>query len=168
MRPAAIPAIPATVDYSHGVTCVDTEQVRPGQACCYLISGGGRSGTAQYGFVDCGTSLSVPGLKAVLAARGIGLDQIAYVMPTHVHLDHAGGAGLLMRECPNAKLVVHPRGARHMVDPSALIAGATAVYGPEKMAEMYGEIVPIDESRVIVADEGFTLDSRSCRSTNRG
>ncbi len=151
-------ALPATVDYAHGITCIDTEQVRPGQACCYLIGSGQRSGTAQYAFVDCGTSLSVPGIKAVLAARGIGLDQIAYVMPTHVHLDHAGGAGLLMRECGHAKLVVHPRGAKHLIDPAALIAGATAVYGPEQMAAMYGEIVPIDASRVIVADDGYRLD----------
>ncbi|MCX7060784.1 MAG: MBL fold metallo-hydrolase [Gammaproteobacteria bacterium] len=151
-------ALPATVDYAHGITCIDTEQVRPGQACCYLIGSGQRSGTAQYAFVDCGTSLSVPGIKAVLAARGIGLDQIAYVMPTHVHLDHAGGAGLLMRECGHAKLVVHPRGAKHLIDPAALIAGATAVYGPKQMAAMYGEIVPIDASRVIVADDGYRLD----------
>lgn len=146
-------AVPANVDYPNAITCIDTEQVRPGQACCYLIGGG-----SQYAFVDCGTSLSVPGIKAVLAARGIGLEQIAYVMPTHVHLDHAGGAGLLMRECPNAKLVVHPRGAKHLIDPTALIAGATGVYGPEKMAAMYGEIVPIEASRVIVADDGFQLD----------
>lgn len=146
-------AVPATVDYSHAITCVDTEQVRPGQACCYLLGSGGR-----YAFIDCGTSLSVPGLKAVLAARGIGVEQIAYVMPTHVHLDHAGGAGLLMRECPNAKLVVHPRGAKHLIDPTALIAGATGVYGPERMAVMYGEIVPIDAARVIVADDGYELD----------
>jgi len=146
-------AVPANVDYPNAITCIDTEQVRPGQACCYLIGGG-----SQYAFVDCGTSLSVPGIKAVLAARGIGLEQIAYVMPTHVHLDHAGGAGLLMRECPNAKLVVHPRGAKHLIDPTALIAGATGVYGPEKMAAMYGEIVPIEASRVIVADDGFRLD----------
>lgn len=146
-------AVPANVDYPNAITCIDTEQVRPGQACCYLIGGGD-----QYAFVDCGTSLSVPGIKAVLAARGIGLGQIAYVMPTHVHLDHAGGAGLLMRECANAKLVVHPRGAKHLIDPTALIAGATGVYGPEKMAAMYGEIVPIEASRVIVADDGFRLD----------
>jgi len=145
--------LPAVIDYSHQVSCIDTEQVRAGQACCYLLGSGD-----QYAFIDCGTSLSVPGIKAVLAARGIGLGQIAYVMPTHVHLDHAGGAGLLMRECPNAKLVVHPRGAKHLIDPTALIAGATGVYGPEQMAAMYGEIVPIEAARVIVADDGFQLD----------
>ncbi|WP_295682617.1 MBL fold metallo-hydrolase [uncultured Nevskia sp.] len=150
MFPAKLPAV---IDYPDGISCIDTEQQRTGLACCYLM----RSGD-QYAFIECGTSLSVPGLKAVLAERGIGLDQIAYVIPTHVHLDHAGGVGLLMKDCPNAKLVVHPRGARHLIDPSALIAGATAVYGPENMATMYGEILPVAEDRVIVADDNYVLD----------
>lgn len=145
--------LPAVIDYPDNISCIDTEQQRTGLACCYLM----RSGN-QYAFIECGTSLSVPGLKAVLAERGIGLDQIAYVIPTHVHLDHAGGAGLLLRDCPNAKLVVHPRGARHLVDPSALIAGATAVYGPDNMAAMYGEILPVAADRVIVAEDNFVLD----------
>jgi glyoxylase-like metal-dependent hydrolase (beta-lactamase superfamily II) len=73
-------------------------------------------------------------------------------MPTHVHLDHAGGAGALLRELPRARLVIHPRGARHMIDPSRLIAGATAVYGPGAMRATYGEIAPVPEARVVVAD----------------
>jgi len=145
--------LPATINYPDNITCIDTEQQRAGLACCYLM----RSGN-EYAFIECGTSLSIPGLLAVLAKRGIGTDQIAYIMPTHVHLDHAGGAGLLMQHCPNAKLVIHPRGARHMVDPTALIAGATAVYGPEAMKVMYGDIVPVEESRVIVAEDNFRLD----------
>ena len=58
---------------------------------------------------------------------------------THVHLDHAGGVGVLMNQLPNAKLVVHPRGSRHMIDPSKLIAGATAIYGPDEMSKTYGK-----------------------------
>ena len=65
------------------------------------------------------------------------------VIPTHVHLDHAGGAGLLMQQLPQARLLVHARGARHMVDPSQLWAGATAVYGPEEMARSYGQLQPV-------------------------
>jgi glyoxylase-like metal-dependent hydrolase (beta-lactamase superfamily II) len=122
-------------------------------ACCYLLRSGDR-----YAFVECGTSLSVPGLLGVLRQRGIGLDQVDYVMPTHVHLDHAGGAGLLMSQLPNARLVMHPRGARHMIDPSKLIEGAAAVYGADKLGEMYGQILPVPESRVIVADDNFRLD----------
>ncbi|GAC1625463.1 MAG: MBL fold metallo-hydrolase [Nevskia sp.] len=144
---------PHTIDYPDNISCVDTEQHRPGLAACYLL----RSGD-EYAFVECGTSLSVPGLLKVLEHRGIAREQIAYVMPTHVHLDHAGGAGLLMRECPNAKLVIHPRGAKHMIDPAALIAGATEVYGAENMPAMYGEILPVEDARVIVAPDNFRLD----------
>jgi glyoxylase-like metal-dependent hydrolase (beta-lactamase superfamily II) len=154
MFPATLPAV---IDYPDNISCIDTEQQRTGLACCYLIRGGTR-GSEQYAFIECGTSLSVPGLKAVLAERGIGLDQIAYVIPTHVHLDHAGGAGLLLRDCPNAKLVIHPRGAKHMIDPSALIAGATEVYGVDNMAKMYGEILPVPADRVIVAEDNHLLD----------
>jgi glyoxylase-like metal-dependent hydrolase (beta-lactamase superfamily II) len=83
---------------------------------------------------------------------------VAYIIPTHVHLDHAGGAGELMKLCPNAQLVIHPRGARHMVDPSKLIAGAMAVYGAEKFNRLYGDIVPIDSSRIIKANDNFVVD----------
>jgi glyoxylase-like metal-dependent hydrolase (beta-lactamase superfamily II) len=80
------------------------------------------------------------------------------VILTHVHLDHAGGAGLLMQQLPNAKLVVHPRGARHMIDPSALIAGATAVYGAEEIARSYGTLVPVPAERVVEAPDGHVVD----------
>lgn len=138
--------VPA-LNYEHAITCIDTEQQRPGMAACYLVGGDGR-----YAFVDTGTSLSVPGMLDLLAARDIDRAQVDYIMPTHVHLDHAGGAGALMAALPSARLVVHPRGARHLVDPSALIDGATAVYGAEALQRMYGEIVPVPESRVLVAD----------------
>ena len=81
---------------------------------------------------------------------------------THIHLDHAGGAGLLMQHLPNARCVLHPRGAPHMADPERLIAGTIGVYGEERTREMYGDIVPIDESRVLVAEDEawFELDGR--------
>jgi glyoxylase-like metal-dependent hydrolase (beta-lactamase superfamily II) len=130
-----------------GIVCIDTEQHRPRMAACYLIGSDGH-----YAFVESGTSLSVPGLLDTLDELGIARDAVDYVMPTHVHLDHAGGAGALLRELPRARLVIHPRGARHMIDPSRLIAGATAVYGPGAMRATYGEIAPVPEARVVVAD----------------
>jgi glyoxylase-like metal-dependent hydrolase (beta-lactamase superfamily II) len=130
-----------------GIVCIDTEQHRPQMAACYLIGGDGH-----YAFVEAGTSLSVPGLLQTLEALGVERGMVDYVMPTHVHLDHAGGAGALLRELPNARLVIHPHGARHMSDPSQLIAGATAVYGPGAMRATYGEILPVPEARVVVAD----------------
>ncbi|HEX7369969.1 MAG TPA: MBL fold metallo-hydrolase [Rhodanobacteraceae bacterium] len=129
------------------IVCIDTEQHRPRMAASYLVGHDGH-----YAFVECGTSLSVPALLAVLDELNVPREAVDYVMPTHVHLDHAGGAGMLMRELPNARLVIHPRGARHMIDPSQLIAGATVVYGEALMHATYGEILPVPESRVIVAD----------------
>lgn len=138
------------------IVCIDTEQLRPGMAACYLVGDGGH-----YALIECGTSLSVPAVLQVLAERGVAREAVDYVMPTHVHLDHAGGAGALLRELPRARLVVHPRGARHLIDPSRLVAGATAVYGADFMRRSYGEIVPIAEERVVVAevapDRDFTL-----------
>jgi glyoxylase-like metal-dependent hydrolase (beta-lactamase superfamily II) len=83
---------------------------------------------------------------------------VDYVILTHVHLDHGGGAGALMRELPSAKLVVHPRGARHVKDPTKLIAGASAVFGEEAVRTGYGDVLPVDAARVIEAPEGFTLE----------
>ena len=144
--------LPQADDLGHGITCIDTEQQRPGLACCYLIEHGGEAA-----LIETGTAPGVPGLLALLDARGLRRDQLKYLIPTHVHLDHAGGAGVLMRELPQARLVAHPRGARHLIDPSRLIAGATAVYGAEAVQQMYGEIAAIDESGVIVADDGHRL-----------
>ena len=87
-------------------------------------------------FIDTGTNFALPRLLGALAALGLShVDAVDYVIPTHVHLDHAGGAGLLMQPLPRARLVVHPRGARHMIDPTDLWAGASAVYGAEEMAQ---------------------------------
>ncbi|HEX7380997.1 MAG TPA: MBL fold metallo-hydrolase [Nevskiaceae bacterium] len=138
------------------IVCIDTQQQRASFAACYLIGGDGH-----YAFIEAGTSRSVPALLQVLDELHIDRDAIDYVMPTHVHLDHAGGAGALLRELPKARLVVHPRGARHLIDPSKLIASAVKVYGFEEVHRSYGDIVPVPESRVMVADvtrdDGFSL-----------
>jgi glyoxylase-like metal-dependent hydrolase (beta-lactamase superfamily II) len=76
---------------------------------------------------------------------------------THVHLDHAGGAGELMRLCPNAQLTVHPRGTRHMVDPSKLWAAVCDVYGQEMAEREYGSLTPIARDRIVETPEGATV-----------
>ncbi len=150
-----------TTQLDHGITAVDTDYVRPLLDASHLIVEGGRAA-----FVDTGTNSSVPFLIAALAARGLDVGDVDYVFLTHVHLDHAGGAGRLMRELPNAKAVLHPRGAPHMIDPTKLIKGAQAVYGRKEYFEMYGELVPIAESRVVVAGDGqtFSLAGRALRT----
>lgn len=142
-----------TLDYEHGITAIDIGLYRPGLAACYLLRQGDR-----LAFIDTGTQHTVPHLLAMLRARGLGPEQVDYVIPTHVHLDHAGGAGELMRCCPNARLVVHPRGAPHLIDPARLIAGASAVYGEDEFARDYGTLVPVAEERVLPAPDGFELE----------
>ena len=137
----------------HGIHTIDTAFQRDHFDAAYLVVEQGRGA-----FIDCGTNHSVPNLLAAAAAAGLTPADIDWVMVTHVHLDHAGGAGALMAELPNAKLVVHPRGAAHMIDPSRLVAGATAVYGEEEMQRSYGTILPVPEARVVVAADGDVFD----------
>jgi glyoxylase-like metal-dependent hydrolase (beta-lactamase superfamily II) len=137
----------------HGIHTIDTAFQRDHFDAAYLIVESGRGA-----FVDCGTNHSVPNLLAALSSAGLRPDDVDWLLVTHVHLDHAGGAGALMARLPNARLVVHPRGARHMIDPSKLIAGATAVYGEAEMQRSYGEIQPVPESRVVVAEDGHVVD----------
>lgn len=136
----------------HGIHVVDTGFHRPQFDASYLLTEDGRGA-----FIDCGTSHSVPRLLQAIEAAGLGPKQIDWLILTHVHLDHAGGAGALLRHLPNARVVVHPRGAPHMIDPTRLIAGATAVYGEAEMARSYGTIVPIPEERVQLAREGHIV-----------
>lgn len=149
-KQAAMPA-PAR-DLGFGISCIDTLQNRPLMACCYLLERGD-----DLAFIEAGTSHGVPRLLALLDERGLARERVRYVIPTHVHLDHAGGAGVLMRELPNAQLIVHARGARHLIDPGKLIAGASAVYGAEAVERMYGEIAAVPEARVHSPQDGEQL-----------
>ena len=150
----AIPDLPAFAQLlSHGIHAIDTGFHRPMFDAAYLIVEDGRAA-----FVDTGTNASVPRLLATLEALGIGPSAVDYVIATHVHLDHAGGAGLLMDSLPNARLVAHPRGARHLIDPSMLVKGATAVYGAEEVARSYGELRPVPAERVLQTSDGMTLE----------
>lgn len=137
----------------HGIHIIDTAFQRDHFDAAYLIVENGRGA-----FVDCGTSYSVPHMLAALEAAGLSPADVDWLIVTHVHLDHAGGAGALMTQLPNARLVVHPRGAPHMIDPAKLIAGAAAVYGEEEMTRSYGRILPVPESRVVVAEDGHRID----------
>lgn len=107
--------------------------------------------------VETGPSPSVKYIKKGLESLGFSLEQVKYIIVTHIHLDHAGGAGLLLKECPNAKVVVHERGARHLVDPKKLAAGARAIYG-ESFSELFDPIVPVPEDGLLIKGEGDTLE----------
>jgi len=122
------------------------------QTAIHLLVEDGRAA-----IIDTGTSHAVPHVLAALEAKGVAPAQVDYVILTHVHLDHAGGAGQLMARFPNARLTVHPRGARHIVDPSRLIEATLAIYGREETRRIYGEILPVPRQRVIETPEGATL-----------
>jgi glyoxylase-like metal-dependent hydrolase (beta-lactamase superfamily II) len=136
-----------------GVFCIETGLYRDGLAACYLIRERDR-----LAFVDTGTAHTVPRLLGVIADLGLTPAHVDYVIPTHVHLDHAGGAGALMAACPSATLVTHPKGAPHLIDPEKLTAGAIAVYGETAFVRDFGGLQPVPESRVIAAGDGATFD----------
>jgi glyoxylase-like metal-dependent hydrolase (beta-lactamase superfamily II) len=140
-------------DLGHGITAIDTGFHRPLFDASHLLVERGRAA-----FVDVGTAFSVPALLGALDEKAVARDAVDWVILTHVHLDHAGGAGQIMQALPSAKLLVHPRGARHMIDPAKLWAGATEVYGAEAMARTYGALVPVPAERVVEAPEGFTVE----------
>lgn len=147
-------SVPAFLEpLGNGICVIDTGFVRPRFDASYLLVERGRAA-----FIDTGPNNAVPRLLAALAAQGLQPGDVDYVIPTHVHLDHAGGTGLLLQQLPNAKLLIHPRGARHMIDPSALMEGVRAVYGREVADRDYGELVPVPESRVVTTSDGMVVE----------
>ena len=146
-------SLPLVIDYEHGISAIDAQFHRPKRAAIHLIVEKGAAA-----LVDTGTSFSIPGVVASLEHKNIAVEDVAYVILTHIHLDHAGGASECMRLFPNAKLVVHPRGASHMANPARLVAGAMGVYGEAEFKRVYGEIYPIDAARIIEAPDESRID----------
>ena len=140
------------IRYAHGITAVDTHYVRPELDAAYCIVNADKAV-----IIDTGAARAAPAILSALQAQGIGAGDVEALLLTHVHLDHAGGAGQLMRALPNARLIVHPRGAPHIVDPAKLIAGTTAVYGAGKFRELYGELLPVAAERVHITTDAERL-----------
>jgi len=147
-------------DYGDGVSAIDSEFIRPHATSVHLIIERGRAA-----IVDTGSNHAVPAVLDVLAQKGLAPEDVDYVVLTHIHLDHAGGAGLLMTKLPNAKLTVHPRGARHIADPRRLIEGTIGVYGEEAARRLYGDIVPVPAARIIETphEARMSLNGRDLR-----
>jgi len=142
---------------THDIYCIDALYVQPRVASIYLLREGD-----EVAIIETGTYHSVSNVLATLETLGLARSQVKYVIPTHVHLDHAGGAGAMMRHFDQAMLIIHPRGAVHMIDPQKLVSGTIAVYGEEKFTQLYGSIEPIAENRIIVAEDQaqFSLGQR--------
>ncbi|WP_173917900.1 MBL fold metallo-hydrolase [Halobacillus sp. Marseille-Q1614] len=122
----------------------------------------GRTGTyvieeEQLTLVETGPSMSVPRILEGLKDLSLDVKDVRYIILTHIHLDHAGGAGLLLKECPQAEVIVHPRGRRHMADPSRLIEGARAVYGDD-FDRLFDPIVPIPDEKLIIKEDDGALE----------
>ncbi|MDM4766075.1 MBL fold metallo-hydrolase [Pelomonas sp. SE-A7] len=136
-------------DLGQGIYAIDTAFQREHFDAAYLVVDQGRAA-----FIDTGTNHAVPRLLAALEGLGLLPEAVDWVIPTHVHLDHAGGVGLLMQSLPKARLLVHPRGARHMIDPKALYLGALAVYGEAEMQRSYGTLRSVPAERVDSSSDG--------------
>ena len=136
-------------DFADGIAAIDTHYVRPRLCASHLVVERGRAA-----FVDTGTALSVPRLLAALDAKGIAREAVDWVLLTHIHLDHAGGAGALVERLPNARVAVHPRGAAHIADPARLVAATRQVYGDAAYERLYGDIRPVAAERLVVTEDG--------------
>src|SRR4029078_8563608 len=144
--------IEGVFDYDAGISAIDSVYDRRLQTAIHLIVEKGRAA-----IVDTGTANAVPYVMKALEAKGIAREAVDYVILTHVHLDHAGGAGSLMARFPGARLTVHPRGARHMIDPGLRIEATIAIDGAEAMRRGCGEGRPGLRERAVEPPEGATL-----------
>ena len=147
-------------DINDNITCIDTQHIRKDFVAAYLIEDKGRAA-----FVDTGCHLSVPTLLATLDEKNISRDAVDFIIITHIHLDHAGGAGELIKHLPNATIYVHERGVQHLADPSKLRAGVIQVYGELFFKQFLGDLIPIAENRIIIAKDGgeITVGDRVLR-----
>jgi glyoxylase-like metal-dependent hydrolase (beta-lactamase superfamily II) len=134
------------------VTLIDCHYVTAEKAAAFLIVEGNSAA-----FVDNNTNYAVPRLLDALKKKALSEEQVEFIIVTHVHLDHAGGTAELLRHCPNATVLAHPKAARHLIDPSRLVAGAKSVYGEETFESLYGTIEGVPEGRIRIIEDGESL-----------
>lgn len=139
-------------------TTIDCHYTAPRTAAAYLLVDNGEAA-----FVENNTAHALPYLLGALEQSGRRPEDVKYVIITHVHLDHGGASGHLMRQFPSAVLLCHPRAAKHVIDPSRLISSARTVYGDAEFDRLYGEILPVPAARVQIMEDGskVTLGGRT-------
>jgi glyoxylase-like metal-dependent hydrolase (beta-lactamase superfamily II) len=149
---SAAPGRPAITDLGHNVFQIDTKMAGyDGITAGYLIRG------SHPCLVETGTAPSAPVVRSALDALGVGPADLATIVVTHIHLDHAGGTGDMAGLYPGAEIVVHERGARHLADPSRLMASARMVYG-DQLDSLFGELAPTPAERIRVVDQTGSID----------
>ena len=144
--------MPKVVPQEPGVSLIDLNfQGIPGVIGAYLLEGEG-----ELALIETGPTSTLDALLAGLAAAGHEPGELTHLMVTHIHLDHAGGAGALMQRAPNARLLVHPLGAPHMIEPSKLLASARRIFG-DNMLPLWGEFTPAPAERVQILEDAEHL-----------
>jgi len=133
-----------------GIKMLDQTVAWPGFINPYLIEGDKKA------IIDIGPTKTVPGVLSTLAKTGVKPEEIDYLVLTHIHLDHGGGSGLALKSLPNAKVVLHPKGIKHLAEPEALWKSSIEVLGD--LAREYGELTPIPMDRMIPAQDHMKLD----------
>lgn len=134
------------------IKVIDGHYYKDGLACSYLMLENGKGAV-----IETNTNFSVPYILKEIEKSNLTPDDIEYIIITHVHLDHAGGAGKLMEICKNATLLAHPKAGRHVIDPSRLVQSSIQVYGEENFKKLYGDIIPVPEHRVKIMEDGEEL-----------
>jgi glyoxylase-like metal-dependent hydrolase (beta-lactamase superfamily II) len=143
---------PSTFEVAAGIVAIDTEMAgRQQVTSAYLLTGD------QPALVETGPTTSAEPVVAGLQSLGIGPGDLAHVIVTHIHLDHAGGAGTIAGHFPGATLWVHDRGAPHLAAPDRLVASAARVYGVNRLRELFGSVEPVPGDRIRAVSDGDRL-----------
>jgi glyoxylase-like metal-dependent hydrolase (beta-lactamase superfamily II) len=144
----------AVTELGPDLHCIDLEfQSMPGVIASYLLSGGG-----EYALVETGPSTTLAALADGLEQLGVSPEQIGTLLVTHIHLDHAGAAGVLVDRYPHMQVYVHEVGAPHLIDPSKLLVSATRIYG-DRMDELWGEVKPVPAQNVHAVTDGDVVSA---------
>lgn len=156
INPAQAPALPSGSELAtqilDDVFLIDTKALgQRNVISIYLVIG------AKNALIDLGYGSSVGSVLNELKELGMRPEEIDYLIPTHIHLDHAGATGALVEHMPRAQVVVQKRGAKHLIDPTKLIASATDVFGEEIM-KLYGPVTPVPSARVSAVDDEAHID----------
>lgn len=147
------PIPPQTYKAADGITGVDTFMAgKTRVTSAYLLS------AAEPALVETGPTTSVEAVKAGLSSLGLGPDDLAHIVVTHIHLDHAGGVGTLSAGFPRATVWVHDRGAPHLADPARLVDSAGRLYGHERLKELFGPVEPVPADRLRRLGEGDKVE----------
>ncbi|MGI6442433.1 MAG: MBL fold metallo-hydrolase [Synergistaceae bacterium] len=142
--------------YDDGIFAVDSHYLRKGNAAVYILRDSNSAA-----LVETANNASLPYILDAMNELSVRKEDVEYIFITHVHLDHAGGAGSYIKEFPNARIVIHPLGAPHLIDPQRIVAAASEVYGADWVKSLYGEIIPVDRNRIIAAEDGQTINMKS-------